>query len=101
MKRDDEALAGLNRAIELDPGNARTIASRGQVYQAMKRDDEALIDYNRAIELDLGSVGAVVSRGQTYRLMKRYDELSPTTTGPSNSTPVTPRPSPAAATATS
>jgi tetratricopeptide (TPR) repeat protein len=52
MERYDEALADLNRAIELDPSYAWAIGSHGQTYQAMERYDEALADLNRAIELD-------------------------------------------------
>ena len=49
---DEEALADLNRAIELNPEDASALASRGRIYWAMRRDDEALADLNRAIELD-------------------------------------------------
>jgi tetratricopeptide (TPR) repeat protein len=51
MKRYDEALADLNRAVELGPDQATAIASRGETYQAMKRYNEALDDCNRAAEL--------------------------------------------------
>ena len=54
MERYDEALADFSRAIELDPGNAWAIASRGETYRLMGRYDEALADFNRAIELDPG-----------------------------------------------
>jgi tetratricopeptide (TPR) repeat protein len=54
MERYDQALADLNRAIELNPENASALASRGETYRLMERYDEALADFNRAIELDLG-----------------------------------------------
>src|SRR5215510_989228 len=50
MDRNDEALAEFNRAIELDPGNARAIAHRGEIYREMQRYDEALADLSRAID---------------------------------------------------
>jgi tetratricopeptide (TPR) repeat protein len=52
MERYDEALADLNRAIELDPSAGWAIGSRGQTFQAMERYDEALADLTRAIDLD-------------------------------------------------
>jgi len=55
MGRLDEALADLNRAIELDPEDAETIASRGQVYRLLGREAEALADLARAAGLDPGN----------------------------------------------
>ena len=52
MGRYDEAFAQFNRAIALDPGNARAIAHRGETYQEMERHDEALADLSRAIALN-------------------------------------------------
>ena len=68
--RFDDALADFNRAIELDPGLAWAIGSRGETYQAMGRYDEALADFNRAIELDPGRAWAIGSRGETYQAME-------------------------------
>ena len=52
MGRYDEALADLNRAIELDPDDAGAFGRRGETYIALGNYDEALADLNRAIELD-------------------------------------------------
>ena len=54
LGRYDEALADLNRAIELDPADAEAIGSRGQTYRLLGRLVEALADLNRARELDPG-----------------------------------------------
>jgi tetratricopeptide (TPR) repeat protein len=43
MRRYDEALADLSRAIELDPGDAWAIAGRGQVYLSMRRYDDGTV----------------------------------------------------------
>jgi tetratricopeptide (TPR) repeat protein len=72
-RRYDEALADLNRAIELNPEDASALACRGYTYWDMERYDEALADFNRALELDPENAWAIVSRGQTYRAMGRYD----------------------------
>jgi tetratricopeptide (TPR) repeat protein len=72
--RCEEALADLNRAVELDPGNPGHFAGRGRTYQEMERYEEALADFNRAVELDPGNPGHFVVRGEAYRLMERYEE---------------------------
>ncbi|WP_223265175.1 tetratricopeptide repeat protein [Nostoc sp. 'Peltigera membranacea cyanobiont' 210A] len=74
MKRYEEALQDLNRAIELDPKYDWAIASRGYTYCLMKRYAEALRDFDRAIELDPKFAWAIANRGYTYRLMERYTE---------------------------
>ena len=90
MRRDDEALAGLNWAIELDPGNAEAIARRARVYQDMERYAEALADFSRAIEL--GDAGAIAGRGQVYAEMERYDEALADLSRAIGSTLATPTP---------
>ena len=70
----DDALTDFNRAIELDPEDARAIARRGLTYRAMERYDDALTDFNRAIELDPEDARAIARRGLTYRAMERYDD---------------------------
>jgi tetratricopeptide (TPR) repeat protein len=74
MQRYDEALADLNRAIELDPSYAWAIGRRGETYQDLERYDEALADLNRAIELDPSYAWAIGHRGETYQDLERYDE---------------------------
>ena len=59
----------------------------------MGRYDEALADFNRAIELDPSDAWAIGSRGQTYRAWSAMTRRWPTSTAPSNSTPITPGPS--------
>ena len=72
--RYEEALADLDRAIELDPTAAWAIISRGRTYREMERYEEALANFNRLIELDPSDAEAIAERGQTYREMKRYQE---------------------------
>jgi tetratricopeptide (TPR) repeat protein len=73
-KRYEEALADLDRAIELNPDYAGAIAQRGLSYRDMGRYEEALADLDRAIELNPDYAWAIAQRGQTYRLAKRYEE---------------------------
>jgi tetratricopeptide (TPR) repeat protein len=76
MEHDDEALADLNRAIELDPADASALVDRGETYQAMGRSEEALADYDRAIELDPEAASALASRRETY-LVPRQETFAP------------------------
>ena len=74
MQRPDDALAQRNRAIELNPGDARAIARRGSTFVSLQRYEEALADFNRAIELDPDYAWAIARRGRTQWQMKRYGE---------------------------
>jgi tetratricopeptide (TPR) repeat protein len=49
MRRCDEALADLDRAIELDPGNADAFVDRAKIYWRMKRYGKALAELKRAV----------------------------------------------------
>lgn len=51
-KRYQQALAFVQRAIELEPREGRFHALRGDVLQAQKRHQEALTDYDRALALE-------------------------------------------------
>ena len=51
MQRYDEALADLNRAIELDPADASALASRGHTYLVMKRYGRSMADLKRGLKL--------------------------------------------------
>ena len=61
-----KAIELLNKAIQLDPGYARSYGNRGNAYANLKQYDRAFQDYDRAIELDPGFVWAYVSRGVAY-----------------------------------
>ena len=76
MERYGEALADLDRAIELDPGHAWAIANRGYTYRRMERYEEALADLSRAIELDPGHAWAIASRGETYVNAPQQDPVA-------------------------
>jgi tetratricopeptide (TPR) repeat protein len=48
----DEALADLNRALQLDPKNVDLLAERALVWVAKEDQDKALVDLNAAIALN-------------------------------------------------
>jgi len=74
LRRYDEALADLNRAIQLDATFARAYINRSGVYADRQRYDEAMADCTRAIQLDLTSATAYTNRGRIYQEVQRYRE---------------------------
>ncbi|GAB2904727.1 CHAT domain-containing protein [Streptomyces mayteni] len=50
--RQEQALADLNRAIDLDPDNVVALAARGSLHGLAGRTEKALIDLNRGLELE-------------------------------------------------
>jgi tetratricopeptide (TPR) repeat protein len=88
--RNDEALSGLDRAVDINPNEALLRGSRAQVYKSMTWYDEALADLDCAIDLDptiswlfqmRGEVLLEVSRGdEAISDLARAIELGPSTT---------------------
>jgi len=72
-KKWDIALADYNKALALNPNNARAYINRADVYKERKEFDLALADYNRAIEIDANFAGAYASRGIFYMARKKWD----------------------------
>ncbi|MCA2716869.1 serine protease [Microcystis sp. M169S2] len=72
-KKWDLALADYNKALALNPNNARAYINRADVYKERKEFDLALADYNRAIEIDANFAGAYASRGIFYMARKKWD----------------------------
>jgi tetratricopeptide (TPR) repeat protein len=50
LKRPAEALAPLERALELSPGLARALFALGDAHQALGRDDDARRSYEQALQ---------------------------------------------------
>ncbi|MEM7356073.1 MAG: tetratricopeptide repeat protein, partial [Acidobacteriota bacterium] len=62
--RLEEALAGYQRALEIDPRHLAATVHLGDVYLAVHRLAEARSTLDRALELDPGSAAALASLGQ-------------------------------------
>ncbi|MBE2201822.1 MAG: tetratricopeptide repeat protein, partial [Anaerolinea sp.] len=67
------ALDSHHQAIQLNPTDAKAIASRGETHRLMGNYEAALADFDRAIELDEKYDWAIASRGQTYGAMGNYE----------------------------
>jgi len=74
LKRDDEALASLERALTLAPNDVRTHANRGFILRGLKRFDEALAAYEQALGVKPDYVDAIVSRGDIFYQLHRYGD---------------------------
>ncbi len=72
--RHDEALAALDRAIELEPDNEVTLHNRGVALNELGRYDEALAALDRALELRPDDPVTLNNRGWALDGLDRYDE---------------------------
>ena len=65
--------AAYQRALELEPGNARAITCAGRLADTLGRFDHAIELYRRAVELDPLSVSAHISLGGSAAYLGRLD----------------------------
>jgi tetratricopeptide (TPR) repeat protein len=69
-----EALHDFNRALELDPRNARTLQLRGALFVRTGQNQRALADLGRALEIDSRYVEALGPRCVVLMRLNRLDE---------------------------
>jgi len=74
LKRYDEALDCLDKAIEIDSYYPRAWLYQGNVFNSLKRYEECLVSYDQAIALDENDQLAWYWRGNVLNNLKRYDE---------------------------
>jgi len=93
-ERYDEAIDDFDRAIAVNPKNARHYESQGEVYRMMGRHDRAIDDYTHAIKLGTeednlfgftfvdsayeGRAMTYADMGEYELALKDYDEASKT-----------------------
>ena len=68
-----QALADLDRAIALDPKNARAFRERSNSHRSAGRIDLALADANEAVRLDPNDAKAFDNRGNVFNNNGQYD----------------------------
>lgn len=72
--RLDEALAGLNRALALNPKSALAYDNRGSVFYARRDYAKAVADFETAIRLSPMFADAYMHRGIAYANLGRLDD---------------------------
>ena len=70
----DEALKAYNRAIELDPNNARAWSGRGSALHELGNYGEAVQTYDKALELDPTLLILWEDKGSALTGQGKYDE---------------------------
>jgi tetratricopeptide (TPR) repeat protein len=68
------ALADYNKAIELNPNDAKAYYNRGNLYSDQQKYELALADYNKAIELNPNYAEAYANRGLLYAELKQTEK---------------------------
>ena len=65
--RPDQAAAELERAVQLDPGNAEFLKALGSAHRARGRLDDAIASYRAALKLAPGNAAVLYNLGMTLR----------------------------------
>lgn len=74
LGRWNEALASLEKVIELEPDNEIAWADRGTALGYLERHNEALVSFEKAIELNPDDSLNWANRGAALLSLERYDE---------------------------
>ena len=74
LAQNQQALQDFNRAIEIDPTNARAFQNRGNFYFMSEKYDEAISNYDQAIRSDPSYDRAHVNRGLAFLQQEKYAE---------------------------
>ncbi len=72
-RNTSHAIADLDRALALDPKNARAYRERSNAFRSSGRLDRALADANEAIRLDPEDAEAFDNRGNVFNNNRQYD----------------------------
>ncbi|QND55986.1 tetratricopeptide repeat protein [Mesorhizobium huakuii] len=80
-REHDRAIAGLGRAIALDPGNSGAFRQRAWFWLKKRDNNRAIADYDEAIRLDPGNAAIYRDRADAWadkafykRAIAEYDQ---------------------------
>ena len=73
----ESALADLDRACAMEPGNASFFVTRASAQRAARHPDKALADLDTALRLDPGQAEARIERAQIHRARNERDAVLP------------------------
>jgi len=74
LEKYKEAIADLNKALEIDPKISSAFSFRGQAHFELGNYQQAINDYNKAIELNPKSAWAYYNRGLAYVNLGNYQQ---------------------------
>src|SRR4029078_8888682 len=74
VRRFDDAIGDLTRAIEIDPKNVKAYLMRAEARLQAEANDDALSDVNEALEIANNDRLSFGIRGQIYEWVARADE---------------------------
>ncbi|CAG8742356.1 19101_t:CDS:2, partial [Cetraspora pellucida] len=74
LKNYNQALADLNRSLEIDPISDSALLDRSCLYSELKNHNQALIDLNRVLELDKYNGRAIYLRSVTHYELRNLDK---------------------------
>ncbi len=74
LNRHDEALASIDRALQIDPNHAEALVNRGVLLSELGRYADAVASYDRAVAASPANVRAHCNRSKTLFSLNRYDE---------------------------
>jgi tetratricopeptide (TPR) repeat protein len=63
IKKYKEALADLNKSLNVYPNDACSLGRRGEVYRMMGKYEEALADLNKSLEIQPNDAWALCDCG--------------------------------------
>lgn len=73
MNKSDQALADLNRAIDLDTRDVNAISQRGFTYWQIGEYGRAMADFSHAILLEPDNAWLLQSRGRIHQARSNYE----------------------------
>jgi len=76
QKDPAKKLADLDAAVELAPGSAMALRTRGELLADQGKTDRALADLNAALHLDPDDVPTLEAKAGVLAKMKKYDEAT-------------------------
>ena len=71
--KNDEALALIDRALQVLPNHQTLFIERGKCLRRLRRYDEAMVAFNTALESDDSSAEIFVERAHVFRLLGDED----------------------------
>ncbi len=73
MEKDDEALADVTRAMELNPKDLEGLRTRARIYLQKDKFEDALKDVEKILTFQEGDVDAIFLRSLIYAGMEDFD----------------------------